>query len=398
MFYHSSVYQQLKLITVDSGLLFPLRSHDCTVIFCCHLTKQFHCSVEYCAGLCRNDEKRSVRLIKHFLSTPTHKLGMYRLRHRFVAFGRCCEREYHALAQRATTSTRQNGSENRLLVRQLETDLIRPGVLSSGLFWERHRKGGYQTEQRISLKKSIINGLKELRTEFALFQQEWKEKLESDPLVVFRPGEIDVVFGFENPTELDRWVVTTDKDHGEGYSQAALEPSPAGYGLFHGTLESRVPKDGRIKRAGYANIKSLRVRKSFKRDAFYDWSQYNTLVLKVRGDGRSYLINLTAEGYYDILWNDIYHYVLYTRGGPHWQVAKIPFSKFFLASKGRVQDQQGPVPLNRITNVGFSVGSRGGHEGSFRLEFDFIGLEFDPSHQEEFAYEMYRQPKYIVAT
>uniref|UniRef100_A0A182XYD1 NADH:ubiquinone oxidoreductase intermediate-associated protein 30 domain-containing protein n=1 Tax=Anopheles stephensi TaxID=30069 RepID=A0A182XYD1_ANOST len=123
---------------------------------------------------------------------------------------------------------------------------------------------------------------------------------------------------------------------------------------------------------------------------------YNTLVLKVRGDGRSYLINLTAEGYYDILWNDIYHYVLYTRGGPHWQIAKIPFSKFFLASKGRVQDQQGPVPLNRITNVGFSVGSRGGHEGSFRLEFDFIGLEFDPSHQEEFAYEMYRQPKYIV--
>lgn len=121
-------------------------------------------------------------------------------------------------------------------------------------------------------------------------------------------------------------------------------------------------------------------------------------MLKVRGDGRSYLINLTAEGYYDILWNDIYHYVLYTRGGPHWQVAKIPFSKFFLASKGRVQDQQGPVPLNRITNVGFSVGSRGGHEGSFRLEFDFIGVEFDPSHQEEFAYEMYRQPKYIVAT
>lgn len=327
---------------------------------------------------------------------------MLSLRHRFVALcGRSCEREYHALPRKATTvvSTRQHVNEScRLLVRQLETDLVRPGVLSSGLFWERHRKGGYEKEQRVSTKELIINGLKELRTEFALFQQEWKEKLESDPLVVFRPGEIDVAFGFEKQTDLDRWVVTTDKDHGEGYSQAALELSPAGYGLFHGNLESRVPKDGRIKRAGYANIKSLRVRKSFKRDDFYDWSQYNTLVLKVRGDGRSYLINLAAEGYYDILWNDIYHYVLYTRGGPHWQVAKIPFSKFFLASKGRVQDQQGPVPLNRITNVGFTVGSRGGHEGSFRLEFDFIGLEFDPSHQEEFAYEMYRQPKYIVAT
>lgn len=129
-----------------------------------------------------------------------------------------------------------------------------------------------------------------------------------------------------------------------------------------------------------------------------DWRQYNTLVLRVRGDGRSYLINVTTEGYFDITWNDIYHYVLYTRGGPHWQVAKIPFSKFFLASKGRVQDRQFPLPLERVTNLGFSVSARGGHEGNFNLEFDYIGLEFDPSHREEFAYEMYKQDKYIVAT
>uniref|UniRef100_A0AAG5DB45 NADH:ubiquinone oxidoreductase intermediate-associated protein 30 domain-containing protein n=1 Tax=Anopheles atroparvus TaxID=41427 RepID=A0AAG5DB45_ANOAO len=308
-------------------------------------------------------------------------------------------RQMHALYDRHHLGSQRHSAEDRLLLRQLvSTELIRPSVIASGLFWERNRKGGYQTTQRVSTKELIVNGLKELRTELALFQQEWKERIESDPLVVFRPGEIDVVFGFESDKDLDQWVVTTDRDHNEGYSTAALERSTGGYGLFHGTLESRVPKDGRIKRAGYANIKSLRVRKSFKRESFYDWSQYNTLVLKVRGDGRSYLINLAAEGYYDILWNDIYHYVLYTRGGPHWQIAKIPFSKFFLASKGRVQDQQGPVPLNRITNVGFSVGSRGGHEGTFRLEFDFIGLEFDPSHQEEFAYEMYRQQKYIVGT
>ena len=77
---------------------------------------------------------------------------------------------------------------------------------------------------------------------------------------------------------------------------------------------------------------------------------------------------------------------------------QIPFSKFFLASKGRVQDRQFPIPLSRITNLGFSVGARGGHEGPFNLEIDYIGVEFDPSHQETFAYEMYKQQKYIVAT
>lgn len=55
------------------------------------------------------------------------------------------------------------------------------------------------------------------------------------------------------------------------------------------------------------------------------------LVLKVRGDGRSYLINLHCEGYFDLMWNDVYHYALYTRGGPHWQIAKVKhfYSKIY---------------------------------------------------------------------
>ncbi|XP_058443526.1 complex I intermediate-associated protein 30, mitochondrial [Malaya genurostris] len=274
-----------------------------------------------------------------------------------------------------------------------------PLVPVNGLFWERDRKGGYNADKpKVSPKQLIVDGFRELKHELALFRQEWEERFTSDPMVVFRPGETDIVFNFDSKVALDKWIATTDKDHNEGYSEAQFELSSSGFGLFHGKLESRVPKDGRIKRSGYANIKSQRIRKSFKRDAFYDWEQYNTLVLKVRGDGRSYLINLASEGYYDILWNDIYHYVLYTRGGPHWQIARIPFSKFFLASKGRVQDSQGPVPLNRVTSVGFSVGAKGGHEGAFRLEFDYIGLEYDPSHNEEFAYEMYKQQKFIVAT
>lgn len=77
---------------------------------------------------------------------------------------------------------------------------------------------------------------------------------------------------------------------------------------------------------------------------------------------------------------------------------QIPFSKFFLSSKGRVQDKQTALPLNRISNFGISVGARVGTEGPFNLEIDYIGLEFDPLHTEEFAYELYKMPKYTVAT
>lgn len=63
--------------------------------------------------------------------------------------------------------------------------------------------------------------------------------------------------------------------------------------------------------------------KSFQRETYFEWGAYNTLVLRVRGDGRPYMINIWSEGIFDITWNDMYHHILYTRGGPHWQLSKV---------------------------------------------------------------------------
>jgi NADH dehydrogenase [ubiquinone] 1 alpha subcomplex assembly factor 1 len=263
-------------------------------------------------------------------------------------------------------------------------------------FWERDEKGGYNTKTEVSMKEKLRVGLQELKKEIALWKQELKEDFEMDPILVCRPGETDVVWKFDSEESLKQWVVTSDSDHGEGFSTCSLVLTNNGKGLFSGELSTRVPKDGRIKRAGYCNIKTLRARKSFKRETYLDWNNYNMLVMRIRGDGRSYMLNISTRGYYDILWNDMYHYVLYTRGGPYWQTTKIPFSKFFLASKGRVQDKQYPIHLGRITNFGISAGDK--VNGSFSLEIDYVGLEYDPNHKEEFAYEMYQTPKYIAAT
>lgn len=73
---------------------------------------------------------------------------------------------------------------------------------------------------------------------------------------------------------------------------------------------------------------------------------------------------------------------------------QIPFSKFIMASKGRVQDFQDRIPLNKIAS--FQIGAAK-IDGPFCLEIDYIGLERDPfKGKEDFAYEMYKIPKFIA--
>lgn len=73
-------------------------------------------------------------------------------------------------------------------------------------------------------------------------------------------GETDVVWDFNVPEELNKWVASSDSDHNEGESVCKLETSPAGHGLFSGVVKSKLPFDGKLKRAGYCNIKSIRAR------------------------------------------------------------------------------------------------------------------------------------------
>lgn len=194
----------------------------------------------------------------------------------------------------------------------------------NALFYEKDPKSGYKTKDpNISRIDNIRHGLKELKHEIALWKDEWKERLEMDPTIIYRPGEIDVAWKLDSQDALNQWVLTCDSDHSEGYSNCSLNLNSGRNAIFAGELNTKIPKDGRVQRAGYCNMRSLRQRKSFKRDSYLDWTSYNILVLKVRGDGRSYMLNLATSGYFDVMWNDVYNYALFTRGGPYWQLTKV---------------------------------------------------------------------------
>lgn len=129
-------------------------------------------------------------------------------------------------------------------------------------FFERDEKGGYvdTTRKKPTTVQAIRDGFKELKKEVALWSEEVKEHFEADPTIAFRPGETDVIWKFGNPNSLNAWNVTSDSDHNEGYSTCSLILNKHGKGVFSGDLSVKVPKDGRIKRAGYCNIKTLKAR------------------------------------------------------------------------------------------------------------------------------------------
>lgn len=67
----------------------------------------------------------------------------------------------------------------------------------------------------------------------------------------------------------------------------------------------------------------MHLQKSFQRQDYYDWGMYSHLVMRVRGDGRRYMLQISTSSFYDQTWNDTFSYILFTRGGPYWQIAKV---------------------------------------------------------------------------
>jgi NADH dehydrogenase [ubiquinone] 1 alpha subcomplex assembly factor 1 len=254
-------------------------------------------------------------------------------------------------------------------------------------FWEPDRKGGYKTKIKKPSRELAKEGLKAISGELSKLKEEIATKFRCDNLELMLHGDYEIVWKFSSEDIVNSWVVTADSDHNEGHSKAGFVLGANQKGIFRGNLNTKVQKDGKVRSAGYCNIRSPKNMISFKRLRPYDWQQFTHLVLALRGDGRVYQVLVHMDRYFDLQWHDQYNYPLYTRGGPYWQITKIPFSKFFVSGKGRVQDKQEAVQLDRVASIGITIADA--NSGPFNLELDFIGLLYDENHVDTFEYEMY---------
>lgn len=199
---------------------------------------------------------------------------------------------------------------------------------------------------------------------------------------------------FDTEEAIKKWKPVADSDAHVGYSTSNISMSKAGHALFHGILDNRVPDDGVTQKSGFAGIIGpTRPRDSLlAKENHWDWSRFNTLEIRYRGDGRKYMVVINTGTYTsDLAYYDVHGYPLYTRGGPYWQTYRIRFSKFIFANKGSIQDSQDCLPERNIKFV--SITLQDIVDGPFALEIDYIGLRAETSpFYEESAYELYTHP------
>ncbi|XP_007883046.1 complex I intermediate-associated protein 30, mitochondrial [Callorhinchus milii] len=239
---------------------------------------------------------------------------------------------------------------------------------------------------------SLQRGVEGVRKQLGLLKEEVMEPLQGPGGRALRELLLEqtrVVWQFRGEDSLRQWMVSCDQEIG-GRSRVDLTLGSNGKtALLSGELCVEVPRDGETRYSGYCTLRSRELQAAFERNKHHDWSSFNTLHLCVRGDGRPWMVNISSAMFFSHHKDDLYNYFLFTRGGPYWQHVKIPFSKFFLSSRGRVQDSQQPLWLDKISTIGFTLGDK--VDGPFQLEIDFIGVCNDRAHTETFAYESYKR-------
>uniref|UniRef100_A0A8C3KH45 Complex I intermediate-associated protein 30, mitochondrial n=1 Tax=Calidris pygmaea TaxID=425635 RepID=A0A8C3KH45_9CHAR len=236
-----------------------------------------------------------------------------------------------------------------------------------------YRRPGSQPEKKpswqntdLSFKKSIDV----LKTQLSMLKKETKDYLTGPgghPLSQYLLEQTKVVWEFRSQEDLNKWVVSSDVEIG-GKSEVYLTLGRNNQAaLLYGTLNTEVPRDGETKYSGYCSMRAKPLVGSFARKKYYDWSNFNSLFLRVRGDGRPWMVNIYTDPYFSHQKDDLYNYFMFTRGGPYWEEIK-------------------------VSTLGFTIGDK--VDGPFQLEIDFIGLLNDRAHTEEFAYEKYeRNPR-----
>ena len=161
------------------------------------------------------------------------------------------------------------------------------------------------------------------------------------------------LFDFTGANAAKEWQAVNDGVMG-GVSEGKFKITDAKTMEFSGTLS--LANNG-----GFASVRS----KAKK----LDLEKGDTLVNKVKGDGREYTLNLYPNRSRTAF---SYRATVQTKKD-EWIEVKVPLDEFEATSFGRVVREAGAVKPEEVSSVGFLLGDK--KAGPFKMEIEWIKVE-----------------------
>lgn len=159
-----------------------------------------------------------------------------------------------------------------------------------------------------------------------------------------------MIFDFNDESSLDNWLVVDDVVMG-GRSDGNLVINDEGHGEFRGDVS--LENNG-----GFSSIRY--------RPSSMDVSDYSSILLKVKGDGKSYQLRIKSSRFE----RHSYTYTFNTSGD--WEEIVIPMNEMtptFRGMKLRISN----YPGEKLEEIGFLISNK--KNESFKLIIDSIKLE-----------------------
>ena len=158
------------------------------------------------------------------------------------------------------------------------------------------------------------------------------------------------VIDFSVPDAVQGWRTINDTVMG-GMSDSRLEATPGETALFAGRVS--LENNG-----GFASVRSPQDE--------HDLSDFEGVVMRVRGDGKTYKLGLHADATLDgVIWQASFE----TQAGT-WDEIRVPFGRFVPTYRGRILEAEPPIDRSTIGSFSFLIADK--QEGPFALEITWL--------------------------
>jgi NADH dehydrogenase [ubiquinone] 1 alpha subcomplex assembly factor 1 len=161
------------------------------------------------------------------------------------------------------------------------------------------------------------------------------------------------LFGFTGPEAAQQWQAVNDGVMG-GVSDGRFRITPENTLEFFGTLS--LENNG-----GFASVRT--------KPADLDINAGDDLVVRVKGDGREYVLNLYTKSRRMAF---SYRATLPTVKN-EWTEVAVPLEEFIPTSFGRRVQGMGPVEPSEITSIGFMLSDK--KAGPFEMQIEWVKCE-----------------------